>query len=236
MSMMLSLRTLPRLPTMRQRLPATLAFLLFLAVCASLTYWLLQWLAPAPRQVAAPPQQEVAPASMMSAAQLFGARTQGQPLSQVQLRGLIRAGRNSMAIIATEGAPPRAVAMHAEILPGVTLSEVRARTVIVNDHGAEHELTLPAFAAQEGNSVGPQVSAPATAPPPAAAGNPQTAQTAAPPASGASATPSSASSGVAQPGAPAAPPPAPPAAAPRSAPTTRTMAPPVPAPSAPPSR
>lgn len=134
-----------------QRAPAIASFLLFLLLCASIAYWLLQWLAPPPRPVAAPPQAERAMPPVAAAANLFGGHQQGAGMANVQLRGIIRAGssKGSVAIIAAEGKPARALGVDAEVLPGLTVKQITARGVVLSDRGAERELALPAFAAQE---------------------------------------------------------------------------------------
>ena len=135
-----------------QRAPTVLAFLFFLALCASIAYWLLQWMAPPPRAVAAPPQATRAMPPVAAAANLFGGRAQAAGMANVQLKGIIRAGSpaGSIAIIAVEGKPPRALHANAEVTSGLTVKAINARSVVLSDRGAERELTLPAFAAQEG--------------------------------------------------------------------------------------
>lgn len=134
-----------------RRAPAIASFVLFLLLCASLAYWVLQWLAPPPRPVAAPPQAERALPPVAAAANLFGGHQQAAGMANVQLRGIIRAGnsRGSVAIIAAEGKPVRALGIDAEVLPGLTVKKIGARSVLLSDRGAERELVLPAFAAQE---------------------------------------------------------------------------------------
>lgn len=150
-----------------QRAPAILALLLFAALCASLAYWLLQWFAPAPRAVAAPPEAARAIAPVAAASALFGGRPQDSGGVQVQLRGILQAGRASVAIIAAEGKPARALPVDAEVLPGLTIREIGARTVVLSGRGAERELSLPAFAAQEAGSSAQTVGvAPEPAQPP----------------------------------------------------------------------
>ncbi len=153
-----------------QRAPALFALLLFTALCASLAYWLLQWFAPAPRAVAAPPEAARAMAPVAAASALFGGRPQDTGGTQVHLRGILQAGKASVAIIAAEGKPPRALPVDAEVLPGLTVKEISARTVVLVGRGAERELTLPAFAAQEGGtgtqSVGAAVEPAPPSPPP----------------------------------------------------------------------
>ena len=136
---------------MTQRAPVIASFLLFLLLCASAAYWLLQWLAPEPRLVAAPPQAERSLPPLAAASTLFGGRAQSGGMGAVQLRGIIRSGRpgGSVAILTTEGQPTRALLVDAEVAPGLRVKEIKARTVVLSEHGAERELSLPEFVAQE---------------------------------------------------------------------------------------
>ena len=150
-----------------KRLSTVLSLLLFLALCASLTYWLLRWLAPMPRPVAAPPVAQKSMPALAAAFTLFG----GDPHSvaaTVELRGILHADRSteSVAIIAVNGQPPRALRLSSEVTPGVQLKEIRTRTVILSARGAEREVSLPDFSsmpatAQSGAdaSASPSVSA-----------------------------------------------------------------------------
>lgn len=134
-----------------QRAPTVMAFLLFLALCASVSHWLLQWMAPPPRPVAALPQATRAMPPLAAAANLFGGRAQAAGMANVQLKGIIRSGSpaGSVAIIAVEGKPARALSANAEVANGLIVKAINARSVVLSDRGAEKELTLPAFGAQE---------------------------------------------------------------------------------------
>lgn len=162
-----------------QRAPTLIAFLLFLALCASIAYWLLQWMSPPPRPVAAPPQAVRALPPVAAAANLFGGRGQAAGMANVQLRGILRAGspKGSIAIISVEGKPPRALRTDAEVTSGLTVKAINARSVVLSDRGTERELTLPAFAAQEGAMS----SMPGRSPEPPQAQQAQPAQQPAPP-------------------------------------------------------
>lgn len=151
---------------MASRAPVIASFLLFLLLCGSVAYWLLQWLAPEPRPVAAPPQAERSLPPVAAASNLFGGSPQGGGMANVQLRGIIRSGRpgGSVAIVAAEGKPTRALPVDAEVLPGLTVKEINARTVVLSDRGTERELSLPAFAAQEGGTSAPQAGTPVPQP------------------------------------------------------------------------
>ena len=181
-----------------KRLPLALSFLLFLALSASLTYWLVQWTAPAPRAVSAPPKSERPIPPVSAAASLFGGRSPGSSTATMQLRGVVHAGRalDSVAIITVEGKPPRALKIHSEIGPGVVVKEILNKTVVVSEQGAERELSLPAFAPQESHATVSQASmSPAPNLPPA---NPSAAMNAVPSA-GASGSSNAQSSGMTSP-------------------------------------
>lgn len=158
-----------------KRLPVVFSFLLFLALSATLAYWIVQWTAPAPRTVSAPPKSERTIAPVSAAASLFGGRSPGSAIANVQLRGVVHSGSSSdsVAIIAIEGKPPRALTVNSEITPGVIVKEILNKTVVVSEKGVERELSLPAFAAQESHTTAPQASMSPTPNPPSA--NPATA-------------------------------------------------------------
>jgi general secretion pathway protein C len=159
------------------RLPVILSFLLFLALAATLAYWIPQWMAPPPRAVSSPPKSERAQPPVSAAARLFGGRAQGPAMANVQLRGVVHSGRasDSVAIIAVEGKPPRAVRINTDIAPGVKVKQILNKTVVVSEQGAERELSLPVFTAQESSGTAqpvtsvpnnvPQANAPAVVSP-----------------------------------------------------------------------
>lgn len=159
------------------RLPALLSFLLFLALAATLAYWIPQWTAPAPRAVSSTVKTEHAQIPVSAAANLFGGGSEGTAMANVQLRGVVHSGRasDSVAIIAVEGKPSRALRVNSEIAPGLKIKQILNKTVVVLDQGAERELSLPSFAAQESavttqpvtssSTITPQANAPAVVSP-----------------------------------------------------------------------
>ncbi|MEY3720134.1 MAG: hypothetical protein RL618_653 [Pseudomonadota bacterium] len=129
-----------------KRLSTALSLLLFLALCASLAYWLLQWLAPVPRPVVAPPAEQWTMPPLSAAYALFGGNPHGGGAT-IQLRGIIHADRSaeSVAIMAVEGKPSGTFQVSSEVTPGIQLKEIRARTVILSERGADIEVILPDF-------------------------------------------------------------------------------------------
>lgn len=121
-----------------------LSFLLFIALCASIAYWGLQLYDPPLRPVAAPTQPQVAAPRIEAAAAVFGGQASA-PATNFQLRGVIVSGtpRESVAIIAEEGKPPKAYRVNTEIVPGVTVQEVHPRYIVLSDGGALKRVELP---------------------------------------------------------------------------------------------
>ena len=136
----------------KERLPNTLSFLFFIGVWVSLSFWLQQWLSPPvqPMQLFPMAEQSIPPLS--SAANLFGGSEQSSMLANVQLNGVIRSNssKDSIVIIATDGGPSRALRLNSEIMPGIVVKSINARSVILSGNGTEREITLPAFASQDG--------------------------------------------------------------------------------------
>jgi general secretion pathway protein C len=130
-----------------KRLPLLSSFLLFLMLCASITYWLLQWMAPATRPLVVQAQVERALPPMSAAANLFGGTSEVVSAIPVQLKGIIRAARpsDSVAIIGLEGKPARALRVNAEVANGIVIKEINVRGVVLADHGVEREVRLPQF-------------------------------------------------------------------------------------------
>jgi len=131
-----------------KRLPIALSFVLFLALCASLTYWLMQWTAPATRPLIMPVTVERALPSISAAANLFGGHADAVATVSVQLSGIIMATRDvdSVAIIGVPGKPVRALRVKAEIIEGLTIKQIKPRSVVLVERGVEREVRLPDFA------------------------------------------------------------------------------------------
>ena len=136
----------------KERLPNTVSFLFFIGVWVSLSFWLQQWLSPPvqPMQLFPMAEQSIPPLS--SAANLFGGSEQSSMLANVQLNGVIRSNssKDSIVIIATDGGPSRALRLNSEIMPGIVVKSINARSVILSGNGTQREITLPAFASQDG--------------------------------------------------------------------------------------
>jgi general secretion pathway protein C len=138
-----------------KRLPIALSFVLFLALCSSLTYWLMQWTAPATRPLIMPVTVERALPSISAAANLFGGHADAAATVSVQLSGIIMATRDvdSVAIIGVPGKPVRALRVKAEIIEGLTIKQIKPRSVVLVERGVEREVRLPDFAPSPDKAV-----------------------------------------------------------------------------------
>lgn len=128
-----------------KRWPLLTSFVLFIALCVSVTYWAMQLLKPPARPVAAPPPAMQAPPDPRAAVALFGGR-QGPVAvaTNYQLRGVVSSGTSgeSVAILSADGKPPEAVRANREIQPGVLVKEVHPRYVLLQENGVMKRVEL----------------------------------------------------------------------------------------------
>jgi len=128
-----------------KRLPIIFSFLLFLTLCASITYWLLQWTAPATRPLIAPVPVDRALPEMTAAANLFGGNAEAVSPVSVQLSGIIMASRaaDSVAIITIEGKPMRSLHIKDNLISGLVIEEIKATSVVLSSSAGKQEVSLP---------------------------------------------------------------------------------------------
>ncbi|MDP1979322.1 type II secretion system protein N [Undibacterium sp.] len=129
-----------------KRLPVLVTFLMFVALCASLSYWGLRLFKPQARAVAAVFQQGSYEPGAGQWGGIFGASQVMQAsATNYQLKGIVLAKRTeqSLAIISANGKPALAVAMNKEVAPGVILKEVHDQYVMVSESGAMRRVDLP---------------------------------------------------------------------------------------------
>ncbi len=129
-----------------KRAPLITSFILFIALCASAAYWVMQFLQPPPRPMVAPPSDAQSAPDISAAAALLGGKSHATLDSNFQLTGLILAGRPAerIAIIAANGLPAHPFRVHAEIQAGVSVQEIQPGYVLLSDHGAIKRVDLPA--------------------------------------------------------------------------------------------
>jgi general secretion pathway protein C len=127
-----------------KRLPLIADFVLFIGLCVSAAYWGMQLFKPQVRPVTTAPQAAPVALNIDAAAGLFGGRPTGAVVaSNFQLKGVIAAGPEGVAILSADGKPPQAVGVNMEAAPGVTLKEVHPQYVLLNEGGLIKRVDLP---------------------------------------------------------------------------------------------
>jgi general secretion pathway protein C len=152
---------------MKRRLPLLVSVLMFVALCASGTYWALQLMTPPQRPVAPVSQAIKSDVSLDVAASLFGGRMAKVALaSNYQLRGVVVASNanESVAILGADGKPTQASRVNAEVVPGVTVKEVHGQYVLLSEGGMIKRVELQEIAKStmqlQPSAVPPQMSQP----------------------------------------------------------------------------
>ena len=127
-----------------KRLPLITSFVLFIALCVSVAYWAMQLFNPPLRAVVAPPQAIKTTPSLDAGASLLGGHS-AAVASNFQLKGVVMASNpaESVAILAANGKPARAIRTNAEVAPGVTVTEVQRDHVLLSQGGVIKRVELP---------------------------------------------------------------------------------------------
>jgi len=132
--------SMPRLAA--NLVPALASLALFGVLCATLIYWTVTLRTPS---YAAPDTVLVSrtPPSVDDAALLFG----GQPdtrTEDIHLLGVLNLNHHVAAILSVGNDPVHAVGLNQQIGTAGTLAEVRARSVVIDQHGVRSEVFIPA--------------------------------------------------------------------------------------------
>jgi general secretion pathway protein C len=170
---------------MNKRLPLLLSLLGVILLAASLAYWILQLYQPPQRPLAALAPTGAPEPSVDAAATLFGGQVAVASASNYQLTGIVSAGRESVAILVADNAPPKALGIGKELAPGVKLAEVYPRYVMLSDGGVLKRVDLAADAKGAAQMGGAAAAAGRPGAPPQAAGAQQPTTPAGTPAPGA---------------------------------------------------
>jgi len=152
-----------------KRLPLLLTLLALVFLAVSATYWGMQLYKPQQRAIAAAPPAGIPEPAPDAAATLFGGQAATAVVTNYQLTGIVSAGRDSVAIIVADGQPPKALKVGRELAPGVTISEVHPRYVMLSDGGVMKRVELmadtkPAIPLSGGAAMPPQAPAMQAAP------------------------------------------------------------------------
>jgi general secretion pathway protein C len=117
--------------------------------CVTLTYWIITLTS---RQTAPlPAAAATRTPSVEQAGTIFGGQLQRQANQDVHLFGILALSNGAAAIVSYGGEPARAISLGGPLTQGVTISEVRPRSIIINRNGTKSEIFLPA------NAPGPTI-------------------------------------------------------------------------------
>ncbi|CAJ0895014.1 hypothetical protein R1479_03907 [Ralstonia mannitolilytica] len=150
-----------------------LSLVLFAALCALLTHWVLTL--SSLRSLSVPREARVAQTDALetgAAVTLFGGGPQNGP-RDVQVIGVVAdlADGSGAAIVSVDGGAPQAVRAGKSLSSNLKLVEIKARSVVIERNGARQEIPLPASAVAAGVSPANR-NAPAIPLPPSGAAAP----------------------------------------------------------------
>ena len=152
-----------------KRLPLLATVLALIALSASIAYWLMALNPPPQRPIAPAPLAVVPPPSVDAAATLFGGQVAAAVVTNYVLTGVISSGRQGVAIIVADGGAPKALKIGREVAPGITLSDVYPRYVMLLDNGISKRIEL-ATDSKAGTMMGSVLTAPMSGQPAAQGG------------------------------------------------------------------
>lgn len=127
-----------------KRLPLLFTLLALVFVAVSATYWGMQLFKPQQRPIAAVQTAALPEPSPDAAATLFGGQAVTNVVSNYQLTGIVSAGRDSVAILVADGQPPKALKVGRELAPGVSISEVHPKYIMLSEGGVMKRVDLVA--------------------------------------------------------------------------------------------
>jgi len=123
---------------LQTRLLSLAALALF---CVTLTYWIVTLTS---RQTAPlPAAAAMRTPSVEQAATIFRGQLQRQGNQDVHLFGILALSHGAAAIVSYGGEPARAISLGGPLAEGVRISEVRARSIIIDRNGVKSEVFLP---------------------------------------------------------------------------------------------
>ncbi|ANJ73959.1 pilus assembly protein PilZ [Ralstonia insidiosa] len=131
-----------------------LSLVLFAALCALLTHWVLTL--SSLRALSVPREARVAQTDALetgASVTLFGGGPQTGP-RDVQVAGVVAdlADGTGAAIVSVDGGPPQAVRAGKSLSSNLKLVEIKARSVVIERNGTRQEIPLPASAVVAGVS------------------------------------------------------------------------------------
>jgi general secretion pathway protein C len=152
-----------------KHLPRIVSILLISAVAGSGAYWGSALFRAQAGPVAVAPHTAPAPPNIAAAAGLFGGTPAAITTIAFKLKGVIEDGAEGVAILVEDGKPALAVGIGQQAAPGVTVTEIHQRYVMLDMSGKSTRLDLP-----DAGTVGLELvaAAPATPATPVASATP----------------------------------------------------------------
>lgn len=126
-----------------KHLPLIVAVILVSAVFGSGAYWGSQLFRSQAKPVAVAPHTAPAPPDIAAAAGLFGGTPAATSTIAFKLKGVIEDGPEGVAIVVEDGKPALAVGIGQQAAPGVTVTEIHRRHVMLDMSGKPTRLDLP---------------------------------------------------------------------------------------------
>lgn len=130
-----------------KKLPLFTNFVLFIALCASITFWALRVFKPQSRELAAPAIGVNFEPAVGQWGSLFGrSAVAAAAASNYAVKGVVVARRpeDSAAILIADGKTPQTIAVGRELSPGVRLQEVHESYIVISEAGVMKRVELPA--------------------------------------------------------------------------------------------
>jgi len=125
---------------------AAMHLLFFAGVVAIGAYWAVRIFTPAP--TAAPPPLPPPPLrdpDAAAASRMFGKVEVAQVVvaANIQALGAFAAGKDSSAVLAVDGKPPRVYLVGQEVVPGTRLASIGSDVIVLDSPGGRQEVRLP---------------------------------------------------------------------------------------------
>lgn len=144
-------------------LPRVAGLLLFVALCALVTHWVLAF--SAMRTIPVPKSARVAQTEAVetgAVATLFGGSAQSG-VRDVQLIGVVAdldGVGPAAAILSLDGGPAKSVRAGTSLSPQIKLTEIHGRNIVIERNGVRQEIALPLQTGVTTGSRGPAQAAP----------------------------------------------------------------------------
>lgn len=130
-----------------KRTPLFISFILFIALCASATYWVLQSIQPKARPLIAPPVATPSAPPLSAASVLLGGHATSSAAGDYLLTGIIMATRpaDRIAILASQGQAAHPYRLNEHISPAIKLAEIHENYIVVDHQGVMKRIDLTAL-------------------------------------------------------------------------------------------